>query len=594
MTKYEILIKILDSIVYEAPEKYSKLYGRENTEQYNASLSRAFIHLFLKVRFDLLDFEEREHFVTDGANDGGIDGYYVDKENRQLFLFQSKFRHSEDNFKNKEISLHELLAMEINRILSGEDTNESGVPYRGKIKQLQREVSEIDDLPRYTYKIMIFANLKSIKESDLKRITGGYGVEIIDSERCYNDFVFPIISGTYYAKTDLHVQIDLSNKLANKISYNVSTMSGDCNITVLFIPTIEVGKFMSKYKNSILKYNPRSYLGFTSQDVNKKIAESIINHSTNEFALFNNGITLLSEETVINEQVAQKGVARLIIRNPQIINGGQTSYTLSRLYEEQQDKTIFDGKEVLLKIITLPGKNDNNSINNLIDCISDATNHQTPVGPSDRISNYEDQLQLQKILYERYGMLYERKKGEFSDGILKGYIKDSDIIDRSLFIKIYYTLLGKITSSKTRKIFISHRWKESELSDEKLLMETLFGYRCYMALMGTNQKKMSDLDNLAKVKTMVLLFSPTSVRDFDKIIKENINIIIDKWDDFLYTHSDNVYKKTVIRVSDDGQEKIIYKRIRSKMRSWLNSKQFCKDVNSFFCQSIHCTEQSTI
>ena len=33
--------------------------------------------------------------------------------------------------------------------------------------------------------------------------------------------------------------------------------------------------------------------------------------------------------------------------------------------------------------------------------------------------------------------------------------------------------------------------------------------------------------NLAKVKTMVLLFSPTSVRDFDKIIKENINIIID-------------------------------------------------------------------
>lgn len=318
MTRYEILRNILAGILNEAPEKYSKLYEKDpnKTDQYNNSLSRAFIHLFLKVRFDLLDFEQREYYVTDGGNDGGIDGYYIDKEQKVIYLFQSKFRANENNFHDKEITLKELLAMDIQRILEGNQCDEKGIDYRGKILQLQREVKEIDDIPRYTYKVIIFANLKGVSDSELKRLTGGYKVEVIDYQKCYTDFVFPIISGTHFNKSDLTIQIDLSNKLANKISYTVDTSIGECDITVLFVPTIEVGKFMSKYKNSILKYNPRSYLGFKAQDVNRQIAESITNQSTNEFALFNNGITLLSEETFINEQVANKGVAKLLVKNP--------------------------------------------------------------------------------------------------------------------------------------------------------------------------------------------------------------------------------------------------------------------------------------
>ena len=111
MTKYEILTNILAGIISEAPEKYSKLYEKDTTktEQYYNSLSRAFIHLFLKVRFDLTDFEEREHFITDGGNDGGIDGYYIDSGHKEIYLFQSKFRANENNFHDKEISMKELL-----------------------------------------------------------------------------------------------------------------------------------------------------------------------------------------------------------------------------------------------------------------------------------------------------------------------------------------------------------------------------------------------------------------------------------------------------------------------------------------------------
>ena len=581
MTRYEILRNILAAIIDEAPGRYSKLYEKDpsQVEQYNNSLSRAFIHLFLKVRFDLLDFEQREYYVTDGGNDGGIDGYYIDKEQKVIYLFQSKFRANENNFHDKEITLKELLAMDIQRILEGNQCDEKGIDYRGKILQLQREVNEIDDIPRYTYKVIIFANLKGVSDSELKRLTGGYKVEVIDYQKCYTDFVFPIISGTHFNKSDLTIQIDLSNKLANKISYTVDTSIGECDITVLFVPTIEVGKFMSKYKNSILKYNPRSYLGFKAQDVNRQIAESITNQSTNEFALFNNGITLLSEETYINEQVANKGVAKLLVKNPQIINGGQTSYTLSRLYEENEDKSIFEKKEVLLKVITLPPEASGKE--QLIERISNATNHQTPVGPSDRLSNMEEQIYLQQRLFNEFGVLYERKRGEYSDGISRGLIKESDIIDRSLFIKIYYILQNKISSSKTKKLFVTHKWDKDSIDDNDKMLATIFGCKSYRKLQSLSKAATSDLDMLGKVKVMVRLYNNGNIADFDSTIDQHAPEIVEKWPSFLERYSEKVYQTTTI-VEPDGGTKTIYKRARSKMRTWINSEDFTTCAKAFF------------
>lgn len=582
MTRYEILRNILAGIIEEAPAKYSKLYEKDSgkVEQYNNSLSRAFIHLFLKVRFDLIDFEEREYYITDGGNDGGIDGYYIDRDNKLIYLFQSKFRANENNFHDKEISMRELLSMDIERILSGEEKDEEGNDYRGKIFQLQRDIGEIEDIPRYNYKVVIFANLKGVTETELKRLTGGYKVEVIDHQKCYSDFVFPIISGTYYSKSDLVLQIDLSNKVASKISYTVDTCIGDCDITVLYVPTLEVGKFMSKYKNSILKYNPRSYLGFKSQEVNKFIAASITEQTTNEFALFNNGITLLSEETSINELIANKGQAKLIVKNPQIINGGQTSFTLSRIYEEYEDKSIFDKKEVLLKVITLPPKAVNKE--HLIERISNATNHQTPVGPSDRLSNQEEQVYLQKRLFEVFGVLYERKRGEYSDGLFRKYIYEDDIIDRSLFIKIYYVLNNKISSSKTKKLFVSHNWTREMIEDDAMMLATILGCKCYRKLQALSKSSISDLDMLGKVKTMVLLYNPSSISEFDSVIEAHASEIVTNWQSFLEQNSDKVYQKKTI-LESNGEKKVMLKRARSKMRAWINSKGFKNDAESFFC-----------
>ena len=424
--KYQTLVNILDKLRFEAPEKYKRYYPKaDDLEKVNQARARAYIHLFLKVKFGLLDFEERERLVTDGPQDGGIDGYYISTEERLIYFIQSKFRISANNFENKNISLTEILNMDTGDISEGKTENEDGIAYNGKIQQLIRKISQIEDIGKYNYKVILLANLGDVKSSKLRTLSGGFPCNIYNFERSYKELIFPVVSGTFYNQSELYIDINLSNKGASsKVSYKVDTEFKECNISVLFVPTSEIARILNKYKNSILKYNPRSYLDLASSTVNRAIRDTIINKTTNEFALFNNGITILSDETHYNENVGIKDKAQLTVTNGQIINGGQTAYTLSLIYEssikEGRDPlTLLKGKEVLLKVITFDDIKDGDPQKKLelIEAISKATNQQTAVTDADRRSNDKVQIQLQESIFIDFGYYYERKRGEFGDGI---------------------------------------------------------------------------------------------------------------------------------------------------------------------------------
>src|SRR6266498_968440 len=96
---YEMLCKVLDSLRHEAPKKntvYNPPPG--NGDALIQARSRAILHLFLKARFGLLRFSDREALVTDGTNDGGVDAYYIDQKGKTIFILQSKFRATSTNF----------------------------------------------------------------------------------------------------------------------------------------------------------------------------------------------------------------------------------------------------------------------------------------------------------------------------------------------------------------------------------------------------------------------------------------------------------------------------------------------------------------
>lgn len=589
MDKYQTLVNILDRIRAEATAPFAVRYlpNPMETEKVNQARARAFIHLYLKVSFGLLDFKEREHFITDDSYDGGIDGYFINKENRTIYFIQSKFRTNGKNFEGKEIKLEEILVMDINRILDGEEKDEKGNDYNGKIKQLQREVRNVDNIARYSYQVVILANLTGVSDSKLRQLTGGYATSVFHYEKCYEDLIFPVISGTFFNASDVNIYIDLSNKNAgSKISYTVQTKHSECDITVLFVPTIEVAKILHKYKNSILKFNPRSYLELEGQKVISSMRDTILNNSTNEFALFNNGITMISDETNINEKIGQKNKAQLNVRNPQIINGGQTTYTLSRIYEEHlsnNPELVFKDKEVLLKIITLNDQSGNkgNEIQKLqlIDDISTATNLQTPVITADKFSNERTPILLQKILFDRFGILFERKRGEFGDGLNNGYINKNQILERNLFFRIYCACNGEINKAVEKRIFMSKALEEGILNDTSKLDNFFFGLKCFKRISNSpNPQKTKHKYIYAQIYAFTKRFKPLNANDYDTAINDNLGQFKKEWADFEKKKSQGSSK--FIRTYIDKETQTPRQAFNEKI--WYRSVELEKDVINYF------------
>jgi hypothetical protein len=474
--------------------------------------------------------------------------------------------------------------MDVTRVLEGHLEDESGNAYNGKIRQLQREVSSIDDIARYKYMVILLANV-SAPASKLSRVVGGLPCEVLDYEKCYDQLVFPVISGTYFNAADLIVHLDLSNKSAgSKISYTVDTRFGECEITVLFVPTLEIAETFHRYKNSILRFNPRSYLELEGAKVNEAIRNTILFQGKNEFALYNNGITMLSDETNLNERIGQRNKARLNVRNPQIINGGQTAYTLSRIYEEQpaaNREATFEGKEVLLKVITLTSGSearDDDKVR-LIEAISAATNLQTAVITADRYSNEAVNLRLQKVMFDRYGLLFERKRGEFQDGLRNGYVKGAQIVERNLFFRIMFAANGDLKRAIQKKLFARLSKSGWAVPTQNQLDRFYFAYLCFH-LLGPRQTRYDQASKeiYAKLYVMTSQYMPTDIKNFQSVADSQIKPFRAEWDRFVGLHETNNTQFIRMSINRKTQQPVAF---FNKMK-WIQSGTFQQDVKDYF------------
>ena len=391
-----------------------------------------------------LSFDERHNCITEGTQDGGIDAYFIDRENRKLLLIQSKFRTTADNFTAKSVTADDLVRIEVVRILKGEKTDSAGNEFNHKIQELQKEWSQIGDQAKYDYRVIILGNLKNYTDDQIRKLLDNSKYEIFDFERTYNELVLPLCCGTYYDPKEIKITLNLYRKEQSTLKQTVTTKYGDYDVRITFVPAEEVAIMMLKYKNSLLKYNPRNYLTLAENKINQQIRKSIVEGDSNEFAVFNNGITILANNFSMTETTGKKLQGQLILSEPQIINGGQTAYTLANIFQEYErlgkTEQIFKNKEVLLKIIV--NRPENKLEMEFIERISDATNKQTRVEEADRRSNLSIQVEIQKSIYNDYGFLYERKKGEFYNGLQSEYVGSGVLIDRNDFVRAYYAYRG--------------------------------------------------------------------------------------------------------------------------------------------------------
>lgn len=448
--KHNLLKRALDDIATYAPVGLQIYHPVEDNEDAQIhKYSRAQIHLFLRVRFGILDFNVVENQITEGTGDGGLDAYHIDEDKKVIYLIQSKYKTTSEGYLNNDVDWREFFKMEIDRIMGGETSSTSGNEYNGKIKAFQDKIKKIPDIARWNYKLIYLGNVPSvITKENLLSISGNVcqNAEVLYGNDFYNKILIPYLKRDFYNKEDFSFEISINqDRAANRIRYSVDLANNQsAEMQLFFVPTIEIARMMSQYRNSILRYNPRCYIGIRNTGVNADIKDSVSSTEHNEFSLLNNGITIICKEVNYNDNTARQGQASIIISNPQIVNGGQTAFTLAYLYEKNTDHSIFKNKEVLTKFIRIEGDQGE-----MIKKISDATNSQNPIKPRDKAANDTALVRLQSELFNRYGIIFERKRGEFYDSMQNGLIDEKDILDSVVLMRLLLVYRGSIALARS-------------------------------------------------------------------------------------------------------------------------------------------------
>ena len=598
-SKYEILVNVLDDICNSAPSRYSSYHLKgKSEEEINKHRSLAYIHLFLLVKFGVQDFVSRAEMITDGIDDGGIDAYYVDNTHKVIYIIQSKFRMTEDNYQEKEIDPTEIIAMELRNILKGNKNTNYGKKYNGKILAMQRRISNLENRALYNIKIILLANLNSkSKRKIVDNILSGFAYEVFDFNKAYDELLFPLCASTFYQGDKIIIDKNIMGITSVYPESFSNTSYGKCTIHMMFVPVVFIAEILDEYKNSILKYNPRNYLTMSNNPVNKSVAEGL-NADNDDFALLNNGITMVCtvfKSTSLNGLIDSTNV---YIEDPQIINGGQTGITLARLLKDNPQN--LKGKKVLLKVIaTYQTEKEQNAqegeereklkkdYSTFIKAISDASNMQSKIEEADRRANLNIQYSFQDRIFKDYGLFYERKRGEFEEAMHKNIISKAQILNREKMLKCILAIQGDcetVMDTNKEKLF-------EETSFSKILNENtdpskaVYAYIVYELTVKKNRlnksKEPSTEENgtrygkYALLTTLGCLLNENDLKnktleDIRYLAKSHLDALLLSWGEF----EKSVSEKEENRSYFHGKEFNYY--------NYYKSKNVVKDIQAYW------------
>jgi hypothetical protein len=337
---------------------------------------------------------------TDGSNDGGIDFFHI--EDITFFIFQTKFSASPKKLSTPEI-LHEI--NKIKNTLIGENPNRRAEYF---VNSLRRETENSDALLEIVFltTCIVKQSIRDEIQEDLNewRKDNNWKIDIdfiaID-KNALESVIYDVKHGyiPYTGKKTLKLEKGqwMESRWEETNVHSIICSARINDILGWFNSSDEIGQFLQK--------NVREFLGETGRvgKINKAIGKSYLS-SPDWFWYKHNGVIILADSVYID-----KTNLELIMRNPQVINGGQTLKALFSAYDKA-NREENDAK-ILLRIYKLPYE-DSETYKRSIEIIS-ALNSQNRIKPSDLRSTDPRQVRLEQI-FEKVGngYIYWRKRSK--------------------------------------------------------------------------------------------------------------------------------------------------------------------------------------
>lgn len=215
---------------------------------------------------------------------------------------------------------------------------------------------------------------------------------------------------------------------------NVENFKGDSlndnTGLISLIPIKQFFEFITDDDNVIneklFDSNIRDFKGRST--INKAIADTLREPGKIDFWWLNNGITITTEESTYNPVTKQ-----IEVKNPQIVNGLQTSYSIGAYFRENPDKIKKEKRKVFVKFLEF--KDD------IVDLELDvivATNRQNEIRDKDIHANDQVQKNIEEFLLTK-NKYYQRKDKYYTN---RGK-KSEDIVKLEDMAKYLNTILRK-------------------------------------------------------------------------------------------------------------------------------------------------------
>jgi hypothetical protein len=437
--------------------------------------------LFLEKEFKL-SREEASEQIAYGGNDFGIDGYHIDRQTKNLHLFQFKFAKSADQFIG---SMQRLITAGLARVFDAK-SQQAENPILREIKSKMYELRNVIDT---VYLEFVFTGEpdKAQENDALQKLREDLQSRSYLSQAYFGRAV-PIVvrfrSTLKRGREELYTPLSFDLSMSGDLAY---VGPDGQKMHVGFVRLRDLHTMFVAMKERFLDRNIRTLLsGRKPGDetaVNRRLLKAFEEISISRkvdpaaFAFNHNGVTLFAE------MIEGEG-GNYRITEPRLLNGAQTLGSFAAFIDSHKNNAILvqasdrlDAIRVMCKVIT---QSDQDFVTTVTIC----NNRQNPVAPWNLRANDMIQLRLANRFREELGLFYERQENafeHFSDEELqeKG-LKTGEAIELVRLAQTFLVADGSIDKlSRMTEVFENDKSYEQVFSPSRLTADFRAICLCY-------------------------------------------------------------------------------------------------------------------
>lgn len=421
------------------------------------------------------------NLVAFGGNDFGIDGFHLDVNRRNLYLFQFKWSTDHGQFKG---SFKRLIEEGMSRVFGADSQvqNQNQLLLRLK-SRLLHDQNLIDKVfiqfifngdPAEAERSSVLDKLREDLEGKKYLIDQFFGrpVDLVFEFRSAKDGnVGPV---NHVRKTHTY-RVEMEDSLHRE-------GPGGEMMSIGFVRIMDLHGMYREMGQRFFERNIRAALA-EDESVNRAVSKafkSIILDGAEDprvFAFNHNGVTIAAEK------VERQG-GMLLITEPRLLNGAQTVTTYARFIKLNEGNAKLQERGATLADVRLLCRIITQAKPEFITSVTINNNRQNPVEPWNLHANDVIQLELQDKFRDDLGIYYERQENAFAglsdDALEEGGITEYKALELLPLAQTFLVSDGDIDKlSRMREVFESEKIYDQVFHPGRLKADSRKVLLCY-------------------------------------------------------------------------------------------------------------------